>query len=117
MNTATFAPNDLLVSDIPVITRNITLTGGAYERGTVLGRITADDKYTISLAASADGSEVPALVLAFDADASGGDIEVAAYASAGLDASKLVFGAGHDADSVEAAFRAAGLPLFVRTLA
>ncbi|MDV6226295.1 head decoration protein [Nitratireductor aquimarinus] len=117
MNTATFAPNDLLVSDIPVVTRNITLTGGAYERGTVLGRITASDKYTISEAGAADGSEVPALVLAFDADASGGDVDAAAYASAGLDASKLTFGAGHDADSVEAAFRAADASLFVRKLA
>ncbi|WP_025030404.1 head decoration protein [Nitratireductor aquibiodomus] len=117
MNTATYAPNDLLVSDIPVITRTITLTGGPFERGTVLGRITANDKYTISAAAAGDGSEVPALVLAYDADGSGGDIEVAAYASAGLDASKLVFGAGHDADTVEAAFRAADSSLVVRKLA
>ncbi|EKF17070.1 head decoration protein [Nitratireductor pacificus] len=117
MNTATYAPNDLIVSDIPVVTRNVTLTGGPYERGTVLGRITATDKYTISLAAAADGSEVPAIVLAFDADGSGNDVVVAAYASAGLDASKLHFGAGHDADSVEAAFRTAGRSLFVRKLA
>ncbi|WP_265518962.1 head decoration protein [Nitratireductor luteus] len=118
METATFAPNDLLVSDVEVVTRNITLVSGqVLERGAVLGRITADDKYTLSASASADGSETPALVLAYDADATAGDITVAAYASGAFDSTKLVYGTGHDAASVEAAFRTAGVPLYVRTLA
>ncbi|SOC48287.1 bacteriophage lambda head decoration protein D [Rhizobium subbaraonis] len=117
MATATFSPNDLLVSDVPVITRNVTLISGQnLKRGAVLGNITASDKYTLSLSASADGSQTPGLVLAADADASGGDLVVPAYASGAFDSTKLVFGTGHTAATVEAAFRKEGAPLYVRTL-
>ncbi|MQV37540.1 head decoration protein [Sinorhizobium meliloti] len=116
MGEATFAPNDLLVSDVPVITRNITIVSGQnLKRGAVLGNITASDKYTLSASAAADGSEEPALVLAFDVDASAGDV-VAAYASGAFDSTKLTLGAGHTAATVEAAFRKAGAPLYVRVL-
>jgi hypothetical protein len=117
MAEATFSPNDLLVSDVPVVTRNITIASGQdLVRGAVLGRITASDKYVLSAAAAADGSEVPALVLAFDVDASAADVVAAAYASGAFDASKLTLGAGHTAADVEKAFRTAGAPLYVRVL-
>lgn len=117
MATASYAPNDLLVSDVPVVTRNITLASGQNQpRGAVLGKITASDKYILSLAAAADGSEVPALVLAHDCNASGGDTVCAAYAAAAFDSTKLTFGAGHTAATVERAFRNASAPLYVRVL-
>lgn len=117
MNTATFAPNDLLVSDVPVVTRNITiLSGQELERGAVLGRITASDKYVLSDDAAEDGSEVPALVLAYPVDATGGDEIAAAYAEGAFDSEQLIYGGDHDAASVEAAFRQAGAPLYVRVL-
>lgn len=118
MATATYAPNDLLVSDVQVTTRNVTLVGGAtYLRGTVLGEVTASEKHKTSLAAAADGSEVPSLVLAFDVDATAGDVVASAYSGGAFDSTKLIYGAGHDAETVEAAFRQAGAPLFVRVLA
>lgn len=117
MATATFSPNDLLVSDWPVAVRYITLLSGQnLKRGAVIGNITASDKYTLSLTASADGSQTPDLVLAIDGDASAGDLVVAAYASAAFDSTKLIYGTGHTAASVEAAFRKKSAPLFVRTL-
>ncbi|WP_248447269.1 head decoration protein [Sinorhizobium meliloti] len=117
MGEATFAPNDLLVSDVPVITRNVTIASGQnLVRGAVLGNVTASDKYILSAAAAADGSEDPALVLAFDVDASAGDVVSAAYASGAFDSTKLILGAGHTAATVEAAFRKAGAPLYVRVL-
>jgi hypothetical protein len=117
MATATYAPNDLLVSDVPVVTRNITLiTGQNLLRGAVLGQITASGKYNLSLAAAVDGSEDPALVLAHDCDATGADKVCAAYASAAFESTKLILGAGHTATSVERAFRDAGAPLYVRVL-
>ncbi len=117
MNTASFAPNDLLVSDVPVVTRNIAIAQGQLlDRGAVVGLVTADDNYVLSLAAAENGSEVPALVLAYEVDASDGPKVVAAYSSAAFDATKLVYGAGHDAGSVEQAFRTAGTQLYVRTL-
>lgn len=118
MATATFAPNDLLVSDVPVAVRKITLVSGQnLKRGAVLGNITASDKYTLSASASADGSQTPALVLAFDVDASAGDVACDAYASGAFDSTKLILGAGHTAASVEAAFRKEGSPMYVRVLA
>lgn len=118
MATASFAPNDLLVGDYPVATRTVTyLAGALYVRGTVLGEITASKKVTTSLSAAGDGSEVPRLVAAYDVDATGGDVVAQAYASGGFDASKMTFGTGHTATTVEAAFRKDGAPLYVRTLA
>ncbi|MHA4733277.1 head decoration protein [Ensifer adhaerens] len=117
MAEATFSPNDLLVSDVPVITRNVTIASGQnLKRGAVLGNITASDKHILSASAAADGSQTPALVLAIDCDASAGDVVAAVYASGAFDASKLILGAGHTAATVEAAFRKAGAPLYVRTL-
>ncbi len=117
MATATASPNDLLVGDVPVVTRNITLISGQnLKRGAVLGNITASDKYTLSLSASSDGSQTPGLVLAADADASGGDMVVPAYASGAFDSTKLILGTGHTAATVEAAFRKEGAPLYVRVL-
>lgn len=118
MATATFAPNDLLVSDVQVTTRKVTfLSGAVYPRGTVLGEITASKKVKISLTASTDGSEVPSLIAAFDVDATAGDVVGAAYSGGAFDSTKLFIGAGHDAASVEAAFRKASAPMFVRVLA
>ncbi|PLU60307.1 head decoration protein [Sinorhizobium medicae] len=140
MGEAIFALNDLLVSDVPVITRNITIVSGQnLKRGAVLGNITTSDKYTLSASAAADGSQTPALVLATDCDASAGDVvaaayasgafdstklilgaghtaAAAAYASGAFDSTKLILGAGHTAATVEAAFRKAGAPLYVRVL-
>lgn len=117
MATATASPNDLLVGDVPVVTRNITLISGQnLKRGAVIGNITASDKHTLSLSAAEDGSQVPGLVLAADADATGGDMVVPVYASGAFDSTKLILGTGHTAATVEAAFRKEGAPLYVRTL-
>ncbi len=117
MAEATFAPNDLLVSDVPVVTRNITVASGQnLKRGAVIGNITASDKYILSASAAADGSQTPGLVLATDCDASAGDVIAAAYAGGAFDSTKLILGAGHTAATVEAAFRKEGSPLYVRVL-
>ncbi|SHN18268.1 head decoration protein [Roseibium suaedae] len=117
MATATYQPGGLIAGTYPVGKRTVTITGGAFEEGTVLGRITASDKYTLSLTASADGSEVPAVILPVAVDASGGDVTGPVNDSGEFDASKLVYGAGHDADTVEASFRQTGKPIYLRKLA
>ncbi len=117
MAEATFAPNDLLVSDVPVVTRNITVASGQnLKRGAVIGNVTASDKYVLSASAAADGSEIPDLVLAIDCDASAGDVRTSAYAGAAFDSTKLILGAGHTPATVEAAFRKKAAALFVRVL-
>lgn len=78
--------------------------------------VAAVDKYTLSLAAATDGSQVPAAVLAIDCDASGGDKSTTAFFSGEFNGAKMTFGTGHTAASVEATFRKAGVPIAVRTL-
>jgi len=117
MRTETYTPGDLLVGDYPVAVRAVTIAGGqgALKRGAVLGE--ADGKYKLSAAAATDGSQVPALVLAVDVDTTAGDTIKDVYASASFDAAKLIYGTGHTAATVEGAFRKAGAPLYLRSLA
>lgn len=49
------------------------LAGIAYPVGSVLGRITASDKYTLSPETGSDGSETALGVLLYAVDATGGD--------------------------------------------
>lgn len=51
----------------------VTVTGGAYASGTVLGKITASGKYTIYDPAAEDGSETAIAVLYAAVDASTAD--------------------------------------------
>lgn len=52
---------------------SVTVTGGNYKAGTVLGKITATGKYTQLTPSADDGSEVAVAVLFSAVDASGGD--------------------------------------------
>ena len=62
------------------------------------GRMHNQDERTFA-AASIDGSQVPSLVLAYDVDATGGDIEAIAYESGDFVREQLVFGAGLTPDA------------------
>ncbi|MBS7669342.1 head decoration protein [Croceicoccus gelatinilyticus] len=95
-------------------TRVVTLLSGEVRSaGAVLGKITSGGKYKLSASAAGDGSEDVALVLAHDADASGGDIEVLCYetCSGGVVGSALTLGTGHTIASIRDAMRAIGLPI------
>jgi len=116
MVTATHQPGGLIVGDFPVAIRHVTiLSGQNLTRGSVLGRVTASDKYIESLSAAGDGSDTPAAILADDVDASAGDVIAAAYFAGEFAADQMSFGTGHDAASVETALRLANAPMFVRT--
>ena len=118
MTRETYQPGDLLLGIYPVQTRKITLEAAAGElaRGTVLGRVTASGEYKTALSASADGSEVPACILATDADASGGATSGIGYFSGGFDASRLTLGSGITVADADAAFAAEGTPIFLKEL-
>lgn len=111
--STTYAP-DRLVGGNPslLVGRNITLISGQnLARGALLGKITASGKYTLSLSAAADGSEVPDLILAEDADASGGDVVTLAYSRGDFDENAVTFGTAHTADSVRETLRSKGIVL------
>jgi hypothetical protein len=73
-------------------------------------------KYVKAVAAAADGSAKPVAILGDEVDVTSADRAAPAYFSGEFAAAKMSFGTGHDADSVDAAFRDAAAPMFVRKL-
>lgn len=95
---------DELIYDntIDLITENVTLlTGIAYERGDVLGKITATSKYTLCDDTAVDGSEVPKRILYEDIDATAGDVDALAYQSGHFTFSKLRVAGTHTIDTIK----------------
>lgn len=87
-------------------TKKVTMkAGAAYQRGALIGRITATNKWVLSTAAAADGSEMPRAILADDVDATAADTEGMAYLSGSFNPDAMIFGAGHTANSVEDGLR------------
>ena len=93
-----YSPDRLIAGSSDVISEDVTLTdistSGALTRGTVLGHVTANGKFGISLDASADGSQVPAAILAKDADPTGADIVATIYRAGEFNEDSLVWGTG-----------------------
>lgn len=101
-----------LIQSDDVTTRKVTiLAGAAHVAGEVLGKITASGKYVLSLAAAADGSETPDMILAQDVDATGGDVEAIAYETVTVVASALTLGAGHTVASIREGLRDKGIKI------
>jgi hypothetical protein len=56
----------------------IALGAGIIAAGTVLGKVTASGKYIASAVGASDGSQVPAAIAIYSADASSADVSVSA---------------------------------------
>lgn len=112
-SSTNFAPTDtLLIGEQTVLSRPITLiTGQNLTRGSVLGKITASGKYTLSASAAVDGSQTPDAILAEDTDATAADKATVAYFAAGVNTAKLTLGAGHTVASITEGLRAKDLHL------
>jgi hypothetical protein len=80
----------LLAGDFPRSSRVVTLTGGPYTRGTLMGNITATNKRTKCLNAAGDGSQVPESILAADADGSVADVQAIVYLSGEFNPAAMV---------------------------
>lgn len=107
----TFTPDKLIVGGA-LRSRKVTIAAGAdLVRGSVLGRITASGKYSLSAAAAEDGSEEPVAILLADTRAAEGDVEALIYETGDFNEQALTFGAGHDADSVRDALHVRGIYL------
>lgn len=104
-------PDNLQAGEFPRVTKDVTITGGNYPRGAVLGRITAGGKFTLSAAAAEDGSEDPLVVLARAVDASGGDRVAPVYLTGEFAESEVTLGAGHTAASAFWGLAAVGIYL------
>jgi hypothetical protein len=93
--------NDSLVSSqrIPLGTVVTIASGQNLKRGAVLGRITATDKYVLSLAAAEDGSQEADVILAEDVNATGGDKNAFVYTAGTFVDKALIFGTGQSVAS------------------
>lgn len=88
---------DNLIADIDLsISTEIVLVkqGQVVTRGTLLGKITAEDKCILSLNAAVDGSQVPKRILAEDVDATDGDVSAIVYKSGAFNIHSMTLGAG-----------------------
>lgn len=112
-----YNPTPLRAGDLDMLSRPVTiLSGQVLTRGSVLGRITASRKYTLSATAAGDGSQTPRAILAADVDASAGDTTAPAYFIGEFGDLVMTFGTGHTQATVDAAFEDAGVPIFIRKL-
>lgn len=101
--------------DFPITEREVTIpAGAALTRGAVMGRITANGQFLLSASAAVDGSQTPVAILMQDVAASGSArVGVVAF-SGEFNATKLSFGAGHTAATVDWPLRQAGI--FLKTV-
>ena len=116
--TASFASNasktdNLLAGNTHLLVgRKVVIPSGQnLKRGALLGKVTANSKYPLSLSTSSDGSQTPDLVLGEDCDASLGDREALAYSRGDFNASGLTLGASHTIDSIREGLRAKGITI------
>ena len=117
-----FTPTALYAGDFPRTTRSITVASGANQaglplkRGTVLGRVTATDKYIPSVKTANDGSQVPAAVLVSEVDAGAADQGAKGYFTGEFAGEVMTFDASFTIATLEAAFRIANAAIFVRSV-
>lgn len=109
----TYVPDQLIAGPLQIVTDSVTITGGPFKRGTVLGKITASGKYTQALSASSDGSQTPVAILADDADGSAADVISGVYLMAEVNGAALILGTGITLAAAKSALRSVGI--FVKT--
>jgi hypothetical protein len=105
--------DDLFAGEHPTpVSTEVTIAAGqVLKRKAVLGRIAANEEFKLAAAAASDGSESPRAVLAQDVDTTGGAKKVLVYLQGCFNRNVLIFGAGHDADSVFWALADVGIVL------
>lgn len=106
MKSSVFMPDQLVAGTLQLVTDTGTITGGVYKRGTVLGKITASGKYTVSVKTATDGSETPVAILVDDVDASThGDQSGGLYLMGEFNQNKIIFDTSWAAPELKAALR------------
>lgn len=95
----------------PVLAPFTIATGQTLALGSVLGAVTATGKLVLSDAAATDGSEVPFAILIEALDTTGGDKVMDVAVEGYFNETALVYGGGHDANSVRLPLRDRGIYL------
>lgn len=91
-----YTPDNLVADiDLAVSTEIVVIKQGeVITRGALLGKITAENKYILSLNAAADGSQVGKRILAEDVDATAGDVSAIVYKSGAFNVNSMTLGTG-----------------------
>lgn len=100
---------------MPVVSDTIVLSAGrVYERGAVLGLVTATGKAVMVDSTKSDGSEKPYAVLAQTIDATLTDVSAPIYLTGEFSAAALKFGGADTAGTHKTAMRQ--LSLFIKNV-
>ncbi|MEI6542128.1 MAG: head decoration protein [Methylococcales bacterium] len=111
---AVYNPDQLIAGDLKVVSDTITLHGtAALPRGTVLGAITASGLYITSVATATDGSQVPAAILADNADPSTGDVQAGVYIQGEFNANYINYDSSWTLVTLKPALRKSG-PIYLK---
>lgn len=109
----TYVPVQLAAGTFPVVMDSVVIAQGqVLAAGAVLGKVTADDEYVLSLSAAEDGSETPEVILAEAVDTTDAPAPAPVMLTGEVLGDKLTIGTGHTIASVKAALRP--LSLFIR---
>jgi hypothetical protein len=111
ISAQTFVPDQLIAGPKQIVTRNVTITGGPYARGAVLGKITASGKFTLALSASSDGSQTPTAILADNADGSAADVIAGVFLEGEFNINAVTLGTGITSTAAQDALRPLGVHL------
>lgn len=92
LSAGSYTPEQRFAGDSDIITKPAVIKqAGAIAAGSVLGRITATGKLVVCDTAAADGSEVPAAILAEAVDTTSADVTAAVYLAGEFNLDWLVF--------------------------
>ncbi|TJZ61592.1 MULTISPECIES: head decoration protein [Raoultella] len=105
MESSLFVPDQLVAGTLQLVTDSGTITGGTFQRGTVLGMITASGKYTQSVKTATDGSETPVAILVDNVDASTSDQNGGLYLMGEFNQNRIIFDNSWTVPALKAALR------------
>lgn len=105
--------DNLFAGEFPRVTVLATISGGKFERGAILGKITTSGKCTICTSAATDGSKDVYGILAETVDASAEDKQAVVYLSGEFNSAALNVGEGYTIAELADALRAKSI--FVKT--
>ncbi|HEC2616928.1 TPA: head decoration protein [Raoultella ornithinolytica] len=105
MESSLFVPDQLVAGTLQLVTDSGTITGGTFQRGTVLGMITASGKYTQSVKTATDGSETPVAILVDNVDASTSDQNGGLYLMGEFNQNRIIFDNSWTVPTLKAALR------------
>lgn len=113
MKSSVFVPDQLVSGPLQLVTDSgIIAAGAAYNRGTVLGQITASGKLTLCVKTAADGSEKPYAILVDNVDATDNDQNCGVYLMGEFNQNRIIHDNSWTLPGLKAALRP--LSIFLR---